>query len=349
LSYEVRYVRDAWYMAGWAKDFPASKPVAAMLLEEPLVFYRQSSGRLVALEDRCPHRFAPLSMGQVEGDDLRCQYHGVKFSGDGLCVELPGSGARPKAMCARAYPVEERQGAVFVWMGEAGRADELLLPPFIGPDDPDWHMLPGHMDYDVYYELVQDNLLDLSHVPWVHRNSFGAGNAGINRGWMEAQVKVSALPRGVRVARWMRNSPMREQLVPVVGERADVLNSFDYLVPGYFLLSTSYYPPGTADRAGGELPDEAPRFANWSSQAVTPISARHTRYFFCYGPWSRLPGAERMKQAYYDLASVAFTEDREILTAQQRVIDADPARRMTLFDVDKAPVMYRRLVDTLLS
>jgi len=143
LSYEVRYVRDAWYMAGWAKDFPAGRPVAAMLLEEPLVFYRQSNGRLVALEDRCPHRFAPLSMGQVEGDDLRCLYHGVKFSGTGQCVELPGSGARPRAMCARAYPVVERQSAVFVWMGAAEKADESRLPPFIGHEDPNWHMLPG--------------------------------------------------------------------------------------------------------------------------------------------------------------------------------------------------------------
>ena len=120
MTYEVRYLRNAWYMAGWSRDFPAGKPVPAMLLEEPLVFYRQTDGRLVALEDRCPHRFAPLSKGQVEGDDLRCLYHGVKFNGAGLCVELPGSSSRPKALCARAYPVVERQSAVFVWMGKCG-------------------------------------------------------------------------------------------------------------------------------------------------------------------------------------------------------------------------------------
>jgi len=205
------------------------------------------------------------------------------------------------------------------------------------------------MDYDVYYELVQDNLLDLSHVPWVHRNSFGGGNANTNRAWTDAQVRVSPLPNGVRVARWMRNVPTRPQQAPIVGPTADVLNSFDYLVPGYFFLSTSYYTAGTGDRTGGERPDEQPLFANWTSQAVTPVARRRTTYYFCFGPWAKHPGAEQMKQGYFDLASVAFEEDRKILTAQQRVIDLDPSRRMTLFEVDKAPVMYRRLVDQLLA
>jgi vanillate O-demethylase monooxygenase subunit len=349
MTYEVRYLRNAWYMAGWSRDFPAGRPLPAMLLEEPLVFYRQTDGRLVALEDRCPHRFAPLSKGQVEGDDLRCLYHGVKFNGAGQCVELPGSSSRPKALCARAYPVVERQSAVFVWMGSAEQADEAQLPPFIGHEDPAWHMLPGQMDYNVYYELIQDNLLDLSHVPWVHRNSFGGGNVSTNRAWTDAQVRVSQLPNGVRVARWMKDVPTRPAQAPIVGERSDVLNSFDYLVPGYFLLSTSYYPPGTAQRTGGEQPDEQPLFANWTSQAVTPIARRRTTYYFCFGPWSKYPGAEQMKQGYYDLANVAFTEDLEMLTAQQQIIDIDPSRRMTLFDVDRAPVMYRRLVDGLLA
>ena len=349
MSYEVRYLRDAWYMAGWARDFPAGKPLPRMLLDEPLVFYRQTDGRLVALEDRCPHRLAPLSAGQVEGDDLRCLYHGVKFSGAGHCVEVPGSNAKPKALCARAYPVVERHAAVFVWMGDAALADESQLPPFIGPDDPAWQMLPGHMDYDIYYELIQDNLLDLSHIAWVHRNSFGGGNAASNKAWADAELSITALPRGVRVERWMKNAPTPPPQAPVVGPLCDVMNSFDYLVPGYFLLSTQYFQVGAAERAGGNRPAEEPIFASWTSQAVTPIEGRRTTYYFCFGPWSKQPGASEMKQRFFDLANVAFNEDREMLTAQQRIIDADPSRRMVLFDVDKAPVMYRRLVDHLLA
>lgn len=349
MTYDVRYIRNAWYMAGWAKDFPAGTPTACRILNEPLVFYRQADGTLVALEDRCPHRLAPLSMGQVEGDDLRCLYHGVKFSGAGACLEVPGSNAKPKTLCVRPYPVVERESAVFVWMGDASKADESLLPPFIGHENPDWHMLPGHMDYDVYYELIQDNLLDLSHIAFLHRNSFGGGNAGSNQAWADAELRITQLPRGVRVERWMKNAPTPPPQAPVVGPLCDVMNSFDYLAPGFFLLNTRYYKVGAAERAGSDRPTEEPIFASWTSQAVTPITDRKTTYYFCFGPWDKQPGAADMKEAFRSLALKAFTEDWEMLTAQQKSLDADPARRMVLFDVDKAPVLYRRVVDKILA
>ena len=349
MSHQGRYVRNAWYMAGWNRDFPAGKPTAALIIGEPLVFYRQADGRLVALEDRCPHRLAPLSMGQIEGDDIRCLYHGVKFSGAGICLEVPGSKATPRALCARAYPVVERQSAVFVWMGDADKVDHALLPPFIGYEDPDWQMLPGHMDYDVWYELIQDNLLDLSHIAWVHRNSFGGGNEETNRAWAEGQLRISSLPHGVRVERWMPNARTRSIQEAAVGPYCDVLTAFDYLLPGYFLLTSSTYRAGAAARAGSDRPTEEPIARTWTSQAVTPRADRKTTYFFCFGPWSRQPGAEHMKQAFFDLANLAFNEDRDILTAQQRIIDVDPSRKMVFFDVDRAPTLYRRLVDKRLA
>jgi phenylpropionate dioxygenase-like ring-hydroxylating dioxygenase large terminal subunit len=349
MTAETTYLRNAWYMAGWNTDFPAGKPTAALILDQPLVFYRQRDGRIVALEDRCPHRLAPLSMGQVEGDDLRCLYHGVKFNAAGECLEVPGSTTRPKALCARAWPVVERQSAVFVWMGDAAKADEASLPPFIGYEDPDWQMLPGHMDYDIWYELIQDNLLDLSHLAWVHRNSFGGGNEETNRAWAEGALTISSLPNGVRVERWMPNARTRPALEAELGLHNDTLTTFDYLLPGYFLLTTCNFPVGAAARAGGKRPSEEPVFRTWTSQAVTPRSRRKTTYFFCFGPWSKQPGAEQMKKVYRDLAEMVFNEDRDILTAQQRIIDADPSRRMALFDVDRAPVMYRRLVEKLLA
>ena len=127
------------------------------------------------------------------------------------------------------------------------------------------------------------------------------------------------------------------------------MTSFDYLVPGYFLLTSSYYRPGAAERAGAERPVEDPVFSSFTAQAVTPITSRQTSYFFCFGPWARQEGAEQLKEPFLQLALLAFGEDREMLTAQQKSIDADPARAMKLFDVDKAPVLYRRLVDRLMA
>ena len=343
------YVRNAWYMAGWSRDFVAGKAAAITLLDEPLVVYRQTDGRITLLEDRCCHRLAPLSHGQVEGDDIRCLYHGLKFAPSGACNEVPGQSVVPKAMKVRAYPAIERYSAVFVWMGDAARADESLLPDFVGVDDPRWHMLPGRMDYNVNFELIQDNLLDLSHISWVHRNSFGGGSAASNRAWSEAQLHITQLPRGVRVERWMPGAATPPHQVELAGPTCDILSTFDYLVPGYFLLTSSNYKPGAAERAGTERPTEEPIFSSFTAQAVTPLTQRKTSYFFCFGPWAKQPDGEHLKQVFLSLGERVFTEDREMLTAQQRIIDADPSRRMMLFDVDKAPVMYRRIVDKLLA
>lgn len=343
------YLRNCWYMAGWSADFPASGLTPVTLVDEPVVFYRTPDGALVALEDRCCHRLAPLSHGRVEGSDLRCLYHGLKFAPDGACIEMPGRDVVPRTMKVRAYPVVERHSAAWIWMGDPARADPALIHDFIGVEDPRWHMLPGRMDYEANYRLIQDNLLDLSHVSWVHRNTFGRGSDATNRAWQEAELRVTQLPRGVRVERWMQDAPTQPDRVAEIGPTNDVLTSFDYLVPGVFLLTTSYYRAGAARRAASGSPVGEPYFASFSAQAVTPLTARTTCYFFAFGPWDRHPAAAEMKHAFRDLACRAFEEDRRLIEAQQKIIDADPSRRMMLFEVDKAPVMYGRMVEKLLA
>ena len=343
------FLKNAWYMAGWSVDFPAGPLTPLTILGEPVVLYRTQGAGLVALEDRCCHRHAPLSHGRLEGDNLRCMYHGLKFAPSGACVEMPGSNAIPAVMKVRTYPVVERHSAAWIWMGAPEHADEALIPPFVGVDDPAWHMKPGHMDYDVYYELVQDNLLDLSHVAYVHRNTFGGGEDATVQAWSEGDIRVSQIDRGVRVERWMRNAPAPSHQAGLSGAFCDVLSSFDYLVPGVFLLTTRNFRAGAFERSGGAVPEEEPVFSSFSAQAVTPLTARSTRYYFCYGPWSRMENGEKLKEPFADLAYRAFAEDREMLTAQQRVIDSDPARKMLLFGVDRAPILYGRLVEKLLK
>jgi vanillate O-demethylase monooxygenase subunit len=147
----------------------------------------------------------------------------------------------------------------------------------------------------------------------------------------------------------MQNARTPPHRVAAVGPHCDVLSTFDYLVPGYFFLTTSNYLPGAAVRAGAARPTEEPISSSFTAQAVTPLTKKSTCYFFCFGPWAKEPGGEKVKQAFFDLGYMAFSEDRVMLTAQQKSIDADPSRRMILFDVDRAPVMYRRLVDRLLA
>ena len=126
----MTYVRNAWYVAGFEMDLEPGKPFAAMLLNEPIVFFRTSDGKVAALEDRCVHRLAPLSLGRCEGDHLRCMYHGLMFDADGKCVEIPGQELIPAKARVRTSPVVVKHSWIWVWMGDPALADEALRVMF---------------------------------------------------------------------------------------------------------------------------------------------------------------------------------------------------------------------------
>jgi phenylpropionate dioxygenase-like ring-hydroxylating dioxygenase large terminal subunit len=129
---------------------------------------------VVALEDRCCHRQAPLSKPAAsEGDCVRCGYHGLLFDGQGRCTEIPGLDKVPPHVRVRRYPVVVKNRWVFVWMGDAERADPALLPDNFSNDHPDWIHLPGYLHYDTNYLLICDNLLDFSHLSYVHEKTLG--------------------------------------------------------------------------------------------------------------------------------------------------------------------------------
>ena len=340
------FVRNTWYAAGWAGDFAAGTLTPITLLNEPLVLWRRQDGGLAALADRCPHRLAPLSLGQQEGDDLRCMYHGLKFAPDGRCVEIPGQDRIPPKLRAKSYPVVERHSAVWVWMGDPALADEGLIVDFVGFEDPAWAMAPGRMDYAANYTLINDNLLDLSHLPYVHRNSFGGGDAKANQGFSEAKVHTIPLDRGVRVTRWSKNTPSPPFARALAGPLVDLWSSYDFLVPGIFLLYSGFYPPGTLGADNIERPDAEPVHANFTCQAVTPLTDRSTCYFFAYGPWAKASAAAPI---FHKMAVTAFDEDRVMIEAQQRVIDASPNDRIMPLGMDTAASLFRSLMDRLMA
>src|SRR6476469_5544250 len=152
------WIRNAWYVAAWTHEIEPGRIPARPVIVQPLVLYATSDG-IVALEDRCPHRFAPLSLGRLEGDALRCMYHGLKFAPDGRCIEIPGQKLIPQSACVRRYPVSVRGDWVWVWMGEAAAADPAAIPPSLALDDPGYWLKAGHLDYAAHYLLIDDNLL----------------------------------------------------------------------------------------------------------------------------------------------------------------------------------------------
>lgn len=338
------YLRNAWYMAGWDRDFAPGTPKAETILDEPIVFYRTDGG-MVAMEDRCIHRLAPLSRGRCEGENLRCMYHGLLFDPSGACIEIPGQDVIPKAARVRTYPLVERHAAVWIWMGDPALADPALVPPFRGYRDPAFAMDPGRMDYRAPAKLICDNLLDLSHIAYVHLNSFSGGNPASGRGWIDADTTYRTLPRGVRVSRWMKGMPL-SAAGPASNEPIDVWTTYDFLAPGVFLQTTERYRPGSYEEGGdgGPVAGE-PVFATFTCQAVTPLTEHTACYFFAYGPWVR--EAER-KPFFTDLGLKAFEEDRQMIEAQYRVIQSTGAPRMMPMVMDKAVLSYEGVLKRLL-
>ena len=168
------WIKNCWYVIAWEHEVPSAESADIFqrkVLNEPIVVYRTQAGKLVALEDRCCHRHAPLSAGRREGDSIRCGYHGLKFNEQGRCIEIPGADKVPPKACVRSYPVVSKNNWVFVWMGDPDKANETLLPDNFSCNDPAWKNIPGYLHYDTPYLLICDNLLDFSHLSYVHEKT----------------------------------------------------------------------------------------------------------------------------------------------------------------------------------
>ena len=119
---KTKFLRNAWYAAIWAHDLPDATPIAKIFLNEPVVLFRTEGGEPVALEDKCCHRAAPLSVGECIGDTIQCGYHGLRFNATGACVEIPGQSKIPQNATVRSYPVIDRWNMVWIWMGVPEKA-----------------------------------------------------------------------------------------------------------------------------------------------------------------------------------------------------------------------------------
>jgi vanillate O-demethylase monooxygenase subunit len=336
------FLKNCWYVAAWSDQLPVGGIHALSIINEPVVLYRAADGTLVALEDRCCHRSAPLSKGRLEdGCNLRCMYHGLKFDPTGLCIEIPGQDKIPPGTRVRAFPVIERHSWIWVWMGEAQKADPTLIPKAHGLDDPKYIMRHGQIDYDVDYQLVNDNLTDFSHLSFVHANSFRATEM-----WARARPRVQVIDRGIRVSRWMPSAEAFTDVKAVGLVETDVqtavYQAYDYLVPGILIMVTATYrlEEMPADRVSASSAE--PISATYTSQAITPMGERKTRYFWLVGP-PNVEGGAQIADELYKSVEMAFEEDQVMIEAQQKVLDLG-SRPQMLTGADVGPVQMRAVL-----
>jgi phenylpropionate dioxygenase-like ring-hydroxylating dioxygenase large terminal subunit len=263
------------------------------------------------------------------------------FDAEGKVVEIPGQELIPPGARVRRYPAVVRHSWVWLWMGEPEAADERLIPPAVGYDDPDYILGHGQLDYAAEARLINDNLLDFSHLSFVHAQSFGAGPQ-----FAECTPRVIPIERGVRFERWTTNTfgaAVRRSDV-----RVDSWQTYDFVIPGVLLMWSAHYPAGTAERLGFAPPrrEEAIGGLNFTSQAVTPLTERTSRYFFSWGP-HRAHGDAEMRDAMMKVAGMAFAEDKTMIEAQQQVIDMTEDPRIMPTAHDRGVTLFNRLVEKL--
>jgi len=301
-----------------------------MLLNEPVVLYRKEDGTPVALEDRCCHRQLPLSMGKVEGNDLRCGYHGLKFDASGTCIEIPGQASIPPQAKVRGYPVLERYNWVWIWMGDAAKADPKLIPNWWWAGHAEWAFTrPDRVRLECNYQLIADNVLDVTHLAYVHATSIGASSI------TQFPATVEREERLVRLTRWIRDRPP-----PPLYQRA---GGFAGNVDRWQIVE--HIPPCFTVNFGG-VQDSGKRIDLMALSAPTPETERSTHYFFGFVRNFGLGDARTENICRVDMVKV-FNEDFPVLEAQQRSMDLNRSR--IDIAVDAAPLAARRMLQAMIE
>ncbi|MFK7753182.1 MAG: Rieske 2Fe-2S domain-containing protein [Sedimentitalea sp.] len=309
------YLRNCWYVAGWSKDYGRTLK-AQKLLGDDVVFYRRADGSPAALEDACPHRKLPLSMGALEGDRVVCGYHGLTFDGSGACTDSPTQrGMTPRRAVVHAYPVVDRYRLLWIWMGDPDLANPDEIFEIENFDNPDWGYTDGGMlPIACNYLWVVDNLLDPSHVAWVHVSSFGGS------GTDNAPLDMEKTKRGVIVSRWIYDqppSPYYKDLVKFAGN-CDRKQHYEMCVPAIALNKSVYTPIGTG---GPDAVAVADTYLNISYNFMTPIDDENTQYIW-FQHRNTDPNDVAISEKMNAGAVMAFNEDKVILEAVQKGMGA---------------------------
>jgi phenylpropionate dioxygenase-like ring-hydroxylating dioxygenase large terminal subunit len=336
----MTFLRNAWYMAGWSEEVGPEALLSRRIADRPTLFYRKLDGTVAAVLDRCPHRFAPLSLGEREGDNVVCPYHGLTFDPSGQCVRNPFSDRIPGAAQIDAWACVERDGIIWLWGGATDEADPSAIPDFaVVADQPGRKVLRGYTHVRAPYEFCTDNLMDLSHIEFVHRGTF-AGDGVIFAG------EHSVIEDGETLHSnwWMPNVPAPSACRPpfAVGQLTDHWLDMRWNAPASMRLQLGATLPGQPREAGYEVGGQA--------HIVTPETATTCHYFTANARHFEIDNVE-MDAFLTQLFDQAFNvEDKPIIEAAFANMEASDfwAGKPLSLGVDQGGTRARRKLEKML-
>ena len=333
----TKYLLNAWYVAALSTEVGPENLFHRKLLDTSVLLYRNRDGAAVALHDRCPHRFAPLHLGKRVGDEVQCLYHGLRFDSSGACTHSPhGDGSVPARACVRGFPVEERYGVLWIWMGDASlipNYDRLdgLHPNAVGH---------GHMHMPVNYQLIVDNVMDLSHVDHVH------GPLLNTAGKLSPQKPPITEDEASVLVRWdWQQHPAIGLLAPFLPDPAGPAEQFvqvHWTAPANMFITVSAVQGGREFERGG---------TSWDFHLMTPESETSTHYFFATARNFLPEDGDLNKMKTEGMIHTFMTEDEPLIAAVQAEMGTTDfwSLKPALLSCDPAPVKARRRLQKLIE
>ncbi|MBI2993071.1 MAG: aromatic ring-hydroxylating dioxygenase subunit alpha [Gammaproteobacteria bacterium] len=290
-------IRNAWYVAAQGSELGRT-PIARQLLERSVVLFRRENGEAVALQNRCCHRSFPLSEGRLEGDTLVCRYHGFRYNCEGRVIEVPSQSHPPGEIGVHCYPVREKSPFVWFWAGDPGKADEACLPHQEWLESADWDRYAGYLHINASYVHMHENLLDLSHLSFLHEKTFGTPE------YARAPIEMTVEPPNFEVWRHVECELPAIYSKPLgwTGQKAIRSSGAQFVGPGLH-VNTGVFRNLEIPESGQE-----PKPMVKVAQLITPESRDATHYWYCLSRnFARHDEGvtEFMKNAQY----AAFSED----------------------------------------
>ncbi len=333
------FLRNCWYVACASTEI-SERPFRRVLLDVAVALYRLPDGAPVALRDRCPHRLVPLSYGKLVGDRLQCIYHGLQFDRSGACVHNPHGGGTTRVH-VDSYPVVERYGYVWIWPGDAERADAEALPKLdFLEDTAHFTAVRGYLNVQANYQLISDNLLDLSHVEFLH--PMFAREEGVE----SHRTEFLQEPRAVIANRWKPNTSLNafaKLLWENPPDRGDGRANMRWMPPSNLIFDLGTCEVGAPVESGLCSP---------ATHLLTPETAYRTHYFWTQGRNRRLSDPELDLRLQGITSRIFDQEDRLVIEAQQAELgpETDILKvKPLLLKADTPAVMARRLLGRLIE
>ena len=337
---------DAWYAAAY--DTEVGRQLAPFKVAGlPVVLYRTLAGVPVALADACWHRLVPLSMGKLCGDDVECGYHGIRYDTEGGCTFMPAQKTINPSAGVQSYPTVERHRFVWVWPGNPSKADPDLIPDIHWNDDPEWAADGKVIEVDAGYQLILDNLMDLTHEEFIHTSSIG-NDALSNAEFDTVHDKET---RQVTVTRWMRDiepPPLWKNLLkvkyPEYDGRVDRWQIIRYQAPATICIDVGVAIAGTGAPEG----DRSQGVNGYVLNTMCPTGPKTARYLWAIARNFAID-RQRVTNELREGVSKVFFEDETMLNAQQQAIDTNPGYDFYNLNIDAGGMWVRRMIKEMLA